>query len=309
MTFNQLRIFSAVVAHLNVSRAADALHISQPSLSQQLRLLEKELGLKLYRKVPSGIEPTEEGKNFLRDAEPILLRVDNLKKKLSKQEEIEQAEPGNPSNSLSVGASYTPSATFLPLLLEAFYETRPHVQLTSHVDRSCVLEQYVLNSEVDLALVASPSYLPSLAYEPFRKMEIVAFVSPNHPWARRRALTMAELAGAPLVIIKRVESTGRGKVSDRLLKEMRSRGFSPNIFMQCDSPHAVKASVRRGAEVGILFLETIEIDIEAGALKALKIPELKMHSETFVVYHKNKSLSPPAQDFLALLREWAKRPA
>jgi DNA-binding transcriptional LysR family regulator len=309
MTLHQLRIFSAVAAHLNVSRAADSLYTSQPSVSQQLRLLEKELGLELHRKVSSGIELTEEGKNFLRDAEPILLRVDNLKKKLSKQEEIEQPEPRKRSNSLSVGASYTPSATFLPLLLEAFNETRPHVQLTSHVDRSRVLEQFVLNSEVDLALVATPSYLPSLAYEPFRKVEMVAFVSPKHPWARRRALTMAELAGAPLVIIKRAEGTGRGKVTDRLLKEMRSRGFSPNIVMQCDSPYAVKASVRRGAEVGILFLETIEIEIEARALKALKIPELKMHSETFVVYPKGKSLSPPAQDFLDILREWVKRPA
>lgn len=300
LTFHQLRIFSAVANHRNVSRAAWDLHISQPSLSQQLKLLEKDLGLKLYRKISGGIELTREGAAFLRDTEPILLRVETLKKKLG----TDQAG-GRADSLLSVGGSYTPSTSFLPLLVEAFKKTHPCVNLILRTDKSPVIEKLVLKSEVGIGVIVIPSYSPLLTYEPYRQMQMVAFVSAKHPLAKKQPLTAAELCQFPFVILKsrKSEQDVRSSKIEQCLKEIERQGFKPDIFMMCDSSQAVKAAVRSGVGVGLLYKDTLEPELREDKLKVIKFAKLKAYGDSFVVYHKEKPLSLPARDFLALLRE------
>ncbi len=83
LTLHQLRIFAAVAKHLNITKASEELHITQPSVSQQLKFLEEEIGVKLYNKLSRGIELTERGQRLLNDVEPLLLQVDNLKEKFN----------------------------------------------------------------------------------------------------------------------------------------------------------------------------------------------------------------------------------
>lgn len=128
----------------------------------------------------------------------------------------------------------------------------------------------------------------------------MAFVSRNHPLATRGKLTLSELARTPLVFMKEKESKGR---VEELLNELDRRGFKLSFGMECESPDAVKAAVKKGMGLGILYRDTVAADIR-GHLKIIRIPELKMEGNSFIIYHKEKPLSPNARDFLALLHEW-----
>jgi DNA-binding transcriptional LysR family regulator len=107
LTFHQLQIFDAIAKHLNISKAAKEIRISQPSLSKQLRSLEEEYGLKFHKQVVGrGIKLTEDGQNFLRAIQPVLSQIEELKLRFNKKTRAVR--------SLVVGATQGPSVSFVP---------------------------------------------------------------------------------------------------------------------------------------------------------------------------------------------------
>lgn len=113
---------------------------------------------------------------------------------------------------------------------------------------------------------------------------------------------MDELARTPLIIVK--QAPGRANRTTVLLKHLQNRGISPNIVIQCESFMAVQTAVKTGAGLGILYRDITEPDVPDPDLKVVTIPELKIEFDSFIIYHKERPLSPSAQEFLALLRQW-----
>lgn len=296
MTLHQLRIFSAVAKHLNISQAAMALHISQPSVSEQLKLLEEECRVKLYKSTGHGIELTTEGRLFLKEVRPILFQVEELKRKFFLN------RPDSKTGYLRVGGSYGPSAIFIPLVAAAFKGAHPEAQIALRTDNSLAMERLVQNSDVELAVTTASFGSPYLVYEPCRQEELVFIASTKHPIARRNPVTVAELAQVALVIFRR----GRLGGIAGILNQVEERGFHPNIVMYCESPEALKTAVKTGMGVGTTYKDMVEHDVRRGELKVIDVPELNMRVDSFIIYHKEKPLSADAKDFLALLREWAK---
>lgn len=297
MTLHQLRIFATAAKHLSVTKAGRELHISQPSTSQQLQLLQEECGVRLYKRIVGGIKLTREGRLFLSEAEPILLQVEKLKRKFSLN--LRESE----ARSLTVGGSHGPSASFLPRLASIFRETHPNARLILRTDNSLVMEQLVQNSDVEVAVITNPSASPWLIYQPCRQEELVFFGSSKHPWAKRQWLSPAELAHIPLVVFKKGKIGGVAKI----LNQIEERGFHLTIVMQCETAEAVKAAVKTRMGLGILYRDLVEPDIQRGDLRIIRVPGLKMHIDSLIIYPKEKPLSADAQDFLALLREGPKR--
>jgi DNA-binding transcriptional LysR family regulator len=293
MTLHQLRIFSAAAKHLSVTKAGWEVHISQPSTSQQLKLLEEECGVRLYKKNGQGIELTREGRLFFKEVEPILLQVEKLKRIFSLK--LHESE----TRLLTVGGSHAPSASFLPRLASIFRETHPHTRLILRTDNSLLMEKLVQNSHVEIAVVTSHSGAPRLVYERCRQEELVIFASSKHPVAKRQQLTLAELACMPLVIFKRGKVGGGASI----LHQIEEQGFRLNIVMHCETAEAAKAAVKRRMGLGILYKDLVQPDIRRGDLKIIRVPGLEMHIDSFIIYPKQKPLSSDAKDFLALLRE------
>lgn len=160
MTLNRFRLFTAVARHLNVTKTSEELHVSQSSISQHLKLLQKEYGVKLYSKVAQGIELTQAGRIFLNNARAILMQIEDLKKNLS------AGLPETQARSLTVGGSYAPSASFLPSLLAVFKKSHPLVQLTLRTSSSHAIERMVLESEAEIALITKTPRSPHITMEP-----------------------------------------------------------------------------------------------------------------------------------------------
>ena len=292
MTLHQLRIFECVVRHLNITKASVALHISQPSVSQQLKLLEEEFGTRFFMRLNQGVELTAEGDEFFNAIQPLLTEAEHLEKR------FKSSSRENDTTPLIVGGSHNVSVNVLPKLLMAFKERHPSVQFILETNESHKIETRLLNSEAEIALITNPSHRAELMYESYEEMELVAFCLPTNPLARRK-LTLKELAECPLVL--------RG--GGRLEKVLTNLGYRMNVVLRCEASTTVKAAVRMGMGVGILYRNAIASRVAKGNLKIINVPELKeMGIKSFVVYDKRKPLAPMAQEFLQILREKANLP-
>jgi DNA-binding transcriptional LysR family regulator len=283
MTLHQIRIFVTVARYLNMTKASQELHLSQPALSRQLKVLEQEYDAEFYVKTNKGVELTAEGRGFLAAIRLILAQSENIERAFKTQLNARKG-------SLAVGGSRTLSVTVLPEVLLAFKQTYPWVDVMIDTHDSWRIEEGVLNSETEIALIANTSNSSLLAYEPYRKHELVAFARSKEIFGQSR-MTLEQLAKLPLVV----------RTGCRSLKEFLKRGYDPHLAVECRANECVKASVLQGIGVGILFRESVEDEPD---LKILNVPELKtIECSSYIIYEKNKPLTPLAQAFLQLLRE------
>ena len=287
MTLHQLRIFESVARHKNVTRASHELHMSQPAVSQQIKLLEEECASRLVVRNGQGVDLTERGRAFLDAITPIVAQVGDV-------ENAFKAKPDDKkSGLLTVGGSRSHSVTVLPEILRDFKQNHPWVQFSLESNDSGTMEQRVLSADVEIAIVNHPSLSDQIASEPYKEMGIVAFTLAGSPLVGKK-ITLTELFQIPLVVRRRSST----------LKELLKQGYKPNIAVQCDISETVKAAVKRELGVGIVYRETVEADLKSGNFKILHVPELeKIRTKSFIIYNKSKPLSAVARDFLHSLRE------
>ena len=287
MTLHQLKIFESVARHLNVTKASHELHMSQPAVSQQLKLLEQQCDARFIVRIGQGVELTERGRAFLDAIRPIVVQAEKIESTFKVK-----SNEKKPSL-LAVGGSGSHALIVLPEILRAFKQNHPWVQFALERNDSCTMEQRILNAEVEIALINHPSYSDQIAYEPYKEMEIVAFALAESPFIGKK-ITLRELVQIPLVVKQRSTT----------LRELLRQGYKPNIAVQCDVSEAVEAAVQRELGVGILYRATVEADLKNRDLKILHVPDLeKIRTQSFIIYNRCKPLSGIARDFLRALHE------
>lgn len=294
MNIDRLVVFAAVAKHRNISRASKALHISQPAVTKQMKILENEYSTTLFTRGGRGVQLTERGKIFLRDVRRLIKRYEKLKEKFG------AVTSDSSVRSLTVGGSYTPSAVLLPSLLARFRKKHPQVELNLRTENRLNIERLILNNEVELAVLNNPPSNYRLDMEPYRREPLVAFVSPRHPLAGRKRLTWTDFGRLDFVI--RQPLGGKGTTT-QFLECAKKAGVKLKVVMHCENPQEVKAAVAKGVGVGILFKDVVADEFKKREFKELKLPIEKFEGQSFIVYHKNRPCSPLAQEFLALLRQ------
>jgi DNA-binding transcriptional LysR family regulator len=287
MTLHQLKIFECVARHLNITKASAALHISQPTVSQQLKLLEHEFGKKFLARLNQGVELTIEGREFLDAIRPLLADLENIAQKFKGKPDTYETVR------LIVGGSQNLSCNVLPKLLMAFKERHPTVQSVLESDHSSTIEKRLLASELEIAVITSPSHFAKIVYEPYEEIELVAVCHPSNLLARKR-LTLKELLECPLVL-------RGGGTTERVLV---SSDYPMNVVLRCEASSAVETAVQLGMGVGVLYRHAVASGITSGSLRVLNVPELKeVRNKSFIIYQQGKALTPMAQKFLKMLQE------
>jgi DNA-binding transcriptional LysR family regulator len=296
--FKQFTIFAAVARHRNVTRASEELHISQPGVSQQLKLLERNFGVKLFKRSGRGVDLTDAGRLFLDKITPIMSQVQDLNKTFGPRNLAPKIQ------SLVVGGTYSTSTSLLPSLLALFKKRHPRVDLGLRTGDRRTVERLLLSSEIELAVMAGNPRSDLLIAEPYGRYRLVAIVTKNHPLAKKKKVSTRDLAGVPLVIRG---GSSQKSTSENLLTGAPMRGLTLNIAMRCESPEAIKIAVKEGIGVGILYEDAVKAEIKKGEYKILKLSDLRLEGESWIVYRRDKTLSTVAVDFLRLLRDWRKR--
>ncbi len=287
MTLHQLRIFESMSRHLNVTKASHELHMSQPAVSQQLKLLEQQCEARFVVRIGQGVELTERGQVFLDAIRSIIAQAEEIESNFKVKSNEKKA------SFLAVGGSGSHAVIVLPEILRAFKQNHPWVQFALERNDSRTMEQRILNAAVEIALINHPSYSDQIAYEPYKEMEIVAFALAKSPFIGKK-ITLTELVQIPLVVRQRSTALG----------ELLRQGYKPNIAVQCDVSEAVEAAVQRELGVGILYRQTVEAVLKNRDLKILHVPDLeRIRTKSFVIYNRCEPLSGIARDFLRALHE------
>ena len=295
MLLNQIELFVTVARNQNLGKTAREIHVSASSVCQRLKSLENDLGVKLYNKKKEGIELTGAGQTVLTTASEVLNQLDTLRKTLNHDSE-------KAVESLTIGGTYNPSAKYLPSAIAEFQKTHPDVKATFLTSDRANIQKSVRESEVDIAIIQSPSESSDLNLEHYAVDNLALFAHPMHPLARKKKLNLADLAETPVVVRE-----GR-LTTQKILKQLESRGLTLNVTLRCVSPDAVKEAVRRKAGIGILFYNQIEQEVKRKALKILNFPGLPtLVGNSYIVYSKSKPLSSAANDFLNLVRSMRPR--
>jgi LysR family transcriptional regulator, transcriptional activator of the cysJI operon len=180
-----------------------------------------------------------------------------------------------------------------------FSKAYPSVKLTLRSGNSREIEEWIVASSVDLALINNPTKSPLLEIEPYRSDELIAFVPANHSLASKKLITTSELVEIPLVIRTRRQSQSK---TEEQLSGFEKTGRKFHIALRCDSHQSVMSAVRHGAGVGILYRQAIQREIDRGEFRIVKLPGIHLTRQSYIVYPKEKPLSPIARQFLDLLR-------
>jgi len=284
MKLHQLKIFESVARHLNVTNAADELHMSQPAVSLQLKQLEQEYGLKFYESNNQGVKLTSRGLAFLDAIRPILAQIDEVDLAFKGRGRVKESDP------LTVGSNHTLSLTVLPEILKNLKKYHPEVQLVLETSNSRTIENWIRDSKIEIGLINKPSYFANCIYQAYQEQEheTLAFVPADSPITSER-MSLEELVRHFLIVREGSSCT----------QELKKRGFKLKLALQCHAPEAVKTAVQRGLGVGLLFRTWVDSEITKGDFRAIDVPELRnITFRSFIAYGAEKPLSPQAKAFL-----------
>jgi LysR family transcriptional regulator, low CO2-responsive transcriptional regulator len=294
ITLRQMRVFAAVARNLSFTRAARELHLTQPAVSQQVKLLEEEVGLPLFEQIgrkvhlaPTGAELlryTEQAMELLRQAAESLAAMRGLKRGV-----------------LKLGAVST-AKYFAPSLLSAFKPAYPEVTIKFAVgNREEIIQQLAAN-EIDLVIMGRPPRELETVAEPFAKHPLVLIASPRHPLANKRRIKLSQLATESLLI--REEGSGTRASMERVFRE---RGVPIQVSMEVSSNETIKQAVM--ADMGISFISshTVGLELAAGKLIILDVVGLPIVRDWYVIHLRDKRLAPIPAAFRGFLLEHGAR--
>ncbi|HEU0220458.1 MAG TPA: LysR substrate-binding domain-containing protein [Gallionella sp.] len=287
-TLRQLHIFKKVASHLNYSRAAEELYLSQPAVSMQIRQLEGHIGLPLFEQMGKKIFLTEAGRELFHYSR-------NIAQQLAEMEAVFDEMKGLGKGKLTLSVVNTANY-FIPQLLAKFCRRHPNINVTLQVaNRDTVLKQLADNN-TDLAIMGQPPDGLDISAEPFMDNPLVVIAAPDHPLARLKRIKFTQLAQE--TFLSREQGSGTRSAMERIFAEHR---IQPRISMEMETNEAIKQAVQAGMGLGILSLHSIELELETKRLAMLNVEHFPLLRHWFIVHRSNKRLSSAAlafKDFL-----------
>lgn len=287
-TLRQLQVFEKVASHLNYSRAAEALYLTQPAVSMQIKQLEGHIGLPLFEQMGKKIFLTEAGRELFHYAR-------NISQQIIEMESVFNEMKGGGQGKLTLSVVNTANY-FTPQLLATFCQRNPNINIILQVaNRDAVLKQLADNS-TDLAIMGQPPDRVDIDAVSFMDNPLVVIAAPNHPLAKQSRIQLSQLAEHNF--LSREKGSGTRSAMERVFAQHQ---IQPHISMEMEANEAIKQAVQAGMGLGILSLHSIGLELETNRLVVLNVEHFPLLRQWFVAHRKNKRLSSAAQAFKVFL--------
>lgn len=293
MDLKTLEVFCRIVELHSFTRAAEAVSLTQPTVSGHIKELEAELGLPLLDRAGRSVTPTAAGEILYGYARRILgLRM-----------EAQQAigeHKGGLTGDLAVGGSSIPGAYVLPTLIAAFKQDHPEAALALHVSGSREIVRGVGDGTYEVGMVGARFEEGRVRYERYTQDELVLAVPTSHPWAARGVIRLRDLVGQP--VIMREKGSGTRKAMERAFAEHAVDTQRLRVVLEITSNEAVRQAVKAGAGIAVISRRAVQDDIRCGLLAALRFQGTRLVRDVFLVTHRTRSRSPLGEAFATFLR-------
>jgi LysR family transcriptional regulator, transcription activator of glutamate synthase operon len=286
MELRQLQYFVAVAKCLNFSRAAEALNVAQPAVSQQVRELERRLGVQLFDRMGRRTALTPAGRALLPHAQRVLGAVEAARNEVS---ELAQLARG----SASLGAPPTVSSHILPDRLTQFKTLYPGLEVLLREAGTESLLALIEDGALDLAIVVTEALSPNIEVAPFLEEPYVLAVSARHPLSGEDSINLADLATEPFILFPEGY-----KLREVTLTACRRAGFSPRVALDGGAMQSALQFVAAG--LGVALVPQMALS-RARNIRGIRIGDQDLRRKLGVVWRKGHYLSPAARalrDFL-----------
>ncbi len=296
MELHQLRYFVAVAELGHFTRAAERCFVAQPSLSQQIGKLERELGKPLFDRLGRVVRLTEAGRTLYEQAVTILASVEEAKRQVA-------GGAGEQAGVVSVGAIPTVAPFLLPGLASAYQRSHRgsrviiYEDLTAHVIENC------LRGELDVGVLALPVSDPRLHVEALFEEELLLALPAGHPLTKKRKVTVEDLNGQAFILLSEMHCLG-----EQIVSFCNQESCSP--FMVCRSAQLLTVQELVSVGHGVSLLPEMACQHDRQSRRVYRRLSGTAPTRTLgMVWHKQRYQQPPVRRFVEMMREKVGRPA
>ncbi len=293
MEFRELKTFCAVVEQESFSRAGQIVHLSQPTVSLQIKALENELNVKLLDRLDRNVILTAAGQILYQHAKEILERIDRLKGAIC--ESSGQKVYGK----ITIGTGVTIGESTMPQLLGLFKKKYPLVEISLKIlDTSAIIKQ-MLSHKLDMGIIGAKIYNNNLTLKEFTSDSLILIVHPSNPFATREEVTLSELLEEPILV--REEGSGT-RMS--ICNEFYKRGVNEsemNIIMELGSTGAIKQAVLSNQGIAFINQQAVQNELNSGLINKVLVKDFDLKKEFYLVLHQKKTKSKILEAFLRFL--------
>jgi DNA-binding transcriptional LysR family regulator len=293
---DQVETFVAIVRRGGFTRAAAALHLSQPAVSRRLDLLEREVGRPLFDRTSGGVRLTEAGRAFLPHAEGLLA---SMRDGVEAVRALEQTDRG----SVTVALVGTLASTALTARLQRFHRAHPGVRLALRTALSREVSALVRRGDAVLGLRYFPDPDPDLVSVRLYEEPLVTVCAPTHRLASARRPSTPMLAGEPWVAFPLRQGSSGESYAQMLAQRLAALGLSEAEIVPIDSLTAQKRLVEAGFGLGLMPASAVEEELRLGTLRALDIAAMRLAVPVVLVHRRRGYLSGATRALMALLTE------
>ncbi len=279
MDIHKLRVFTSVFKNRSFSKASEALHLTQPTISNHIKALEDEFACKLFDRMGRTIIPTKEAEVLYSQSTEIIEKADALKEALGQLKKETTGE-------LVIGASTIPGVYLMPRIMTEFQKKYPAISFQILIADSGGIIDSISKHELLLGIVGAKLGNDQIDYTPFVEDELIVVSAPLK--TEKSSMTLKELVALPMVF--REEGSGTRREVEKFLE---SEGISfdhmkiAGIFGSTD---AVKQAVKAGLGVSILSKFSVADELEHKLLEEIKLTDIHMKRNFYIVTHKKRTL-------------------
>ncbi len=290
LTLRQLQIFEVAARNLSFARAAEHLHLTQPAISMQIKLLEDAIGVALFERVGKKVQLTTAGDKLLHHASRILGELKDAAAGF-------QSLAGLQSGTLHIGLVST-AKYFAPKMLALFTAHYPHLEVQLEVGNREFLLKLLQDNVIDLAIMGRPAKGLDALAEPLAQHPHVIIAKVDHPFRRVKQFDLQELRRETFLL--REPGSGTRVVAEEMFKHHL---FTPKKIVTLGSNETIKQAVMAGMGVSLLSLHTLGLELRSDVIAILDVMGTPVTRTWHVVHMRTKSLSPPALAYRKFMLE------
>ena len=287
MTLRHLEVFLQVLDSGSMRAAAEALYISQPSVSGVVADLEREYAVRLFERLGHKLYLTEAGKTLEKYSRHLLSLAEEM---------TTQMHNRSVGTQLHIGATVTVGSCVLCPILAKLGGT-PHVV----VNNTRYIEQLLLQSVLDIGLIEGRITNPDLIVQPVMEDTLVLACTPDHPFAHRKSIPISKLQNQP--IIMRESGSGTRSIIEQALAISNT---TVDVVWECNNLDSILSAVKCGLGLSVLSFRLLENEVAEGNLVAVPITGCNLHRQFSLVYHRDKFISPSLSRFIEFCSHYEK---
>lgn len=288
MTIRHLKIFIAVYKYQNVTKAAESLFMTQPTVTRAIQEIEEHYGVKFFERINHRLYINEIGHQFYFHAVHIIDSIDNMENEITDWDE---------SGVIRVGATSTIASVVLPPILHEFETAYPKTRVKLVVANGSQLQSQLVHNELDFALIENGTTLEHLSKEVFFKDRLVLVLPPDDALLNEPNLTLDKLANAKFLLRENASM-----VRSSIDKIFAKHDIQITPAMESNSTHAIVQAVHYGLGISILPENLVAYSIKSGFVSSKKIDDESFIRKNYIVWHENKFLTKMSKKLIEAIK-------